>query len=69
MVKSGIDYAKLRNSGKQVVFEISNVTDLDMNDIKKLKLVPQCYNNEQMDFIKESEEGFTPQANQEGTKA
>lgn len=37
MVKSGIDYAKLRNSGKQVVFEISNVTDLDMNDIKKIK--------------------------------
>ena len=47
---------------------IANVVKLK-NDIKKLKLVPQCYNNEQMDFIKESEEGFTPQANQEGTKA
>lgn len=47
---------------------IANVVKLN-NDIKKLKLVPQCYNNEQMDFIKESEEGFTPQANQEGTKA
>jgi len=46
---------------------IANVVKLN-NDIKKLKLVSQCYNNEQMNFIKESEERFTPQANQEGTE-
>ena len=42
---------------------IANVVKLN-NDIKDLKLVPQCYNKEQLDFIKKSEEGFTKQVNQ-----
>ena len=41
---------------------IANVVKLN-NDIKDLKLVPQCYNKEQLDFIKKSEEGFTKQVN------
>ena len=42
---------------------IANVVKLN-NDIKDLKLVPQCYNKEQLDFIKKSETEFTKQENQ-----